>query len=1287
RLIQLPYYKITILFILIIAFNQSIDSEWSVISFPVESKYDEPREFINYHLGIRTREGEQAPGYLPGYRILELQKQIERKSKNNLRIEANGVVGWTERGPGNVPGRTRDILIWPGDPTNKTFFAGSAGGGIWKTVDEGLNWTNVTPDIPVMSISSIACADSSPAIIYAGTGEDFTGFNNIRGDGILKSTDSGNTWAIIPSTIGNADFQTITRLVVNPQNPNILLASTVSNNWSSSFQSGIMKSTNGGTSWTKVYSSQSGIVQQIVATPGNFNVLYAAFRGNGILKSSDMGNTWQLISSGFNINGRIELDVSPVNPLRLFASAEGNISGTGSDLYTSSDGGITWNGVNVNFSGNPVDFLGGQGWYDNTIACDPFNEKVVYYGGVNMFRTEVLSTFTTSTSYTVDQGSTIDFMDFVNFGATYYNGKLEVAEFANGISVELRYGPGKGQKAHRFMVPPTIGSGALDTEYDYYDYVDIPFEVWDVTNNRQLMISFRDQQRDGSYTLIHQNTTGDPLTHSREYFFINDVDYKLTPDPNIAKNAGHTYRQMYFMWPVLQSTAIWNPSNLPSSTLSIIASTGEKLFNGNTLIVSDAYNEFDGKNSFEQFTVSLHPDHHVIRPVITNANSKQFKLINGNDGGVFVSSASITPGITEGEWKFSGRGYRTSQLYGVAKKPGEHVYIGGMQDNGTWLSPSGSSPTASTVYDFVIGGDGFEVLWNYNNTNLIIGSSQYNRFRRTEDGGATWTTTTTGIEGDSPFFSKISNSNADPNVIFTVTSEGVFKSTNFGTSWQKKPITSFWTGNNYLDVEVSKANSNIVWAGSGMSSSSKLHVSLDKGESFQPVNNYNGQTMGVITSLGTHPYEENTAYALFSFSDGPKVLRTTDLGVNWVDISGFNGNPESNNGFPDVSAYCIYVRPDNPNIIWVGTDIGIVESLDNGQTWNLIQDFPNLSVWEMKGDDNQVVIATHGRGIWTAEMESNQMGIELPIIDRHGTTPDGDFIVESSLSETYDSLVVILNNKRIKSIKNPQIGKNQITFNYNPGIYAMKILGYKKTAPFYSKEIKINYLNLKLPSQSYGTDFENSSNDFYIDNNFTISKLINIDRKVLMSNFPFPNNTNSSNYLLTPIIVNNSNSKIYYSDIALIEPGDNSVHYSNPLFKDYVIIEGTTNGLDWIPISDGYDANFYTDWVENYNNSTITPDRFFFHSIDLNTVFNAGQKVLFRFRLFSDSNETGWGWAIDNLYIQQSIPLKIELYPNPSPDNIYVKIITSDPTDLAFKLFDSNGRLHLKTSHQILEAG
>lgn len=1225
-------------------------------------KLDQPDAFALFERGIRTRDGESAPKYRAGYVYSELKNAQKEQGAyySKARVNETNSITWVERGPSNVPGRTRAMVALPGDPAHNTWLAGSVGGGIWKTTDGGNSWVEKTKDLPNIAFSSIALAESNPDILYAGSGEGgLGGADLISGNGLFKSMDGGETWNQLSSTANNFDFQNINRVIVNPSDANTIVICTTNR---ADFNSGIYKSTDGGDSWNNTYliNATSRGVQQIVATPGNFNIQYAASNGVGVLKSIDAGNTWNTSNTGMNPDGRIEIAVSPVNTSKIFASVEGSATGSGSDLYISEDAGVTWSLVNVSFDGSAANYLGGQGWYDHTILCSPYDENIVYLGGVSLIQVTLGTGGTESvTNYNVQENGTNVFMSFVNFSASEFGGALEVGGDANETSVELRFGPGKSQMAHRFTVPDGAGSGVSDANYTYQNYVSVPFEAWDVDNNRQLMVSFRDQQKDGGFNLIEQNTAdGDEANHSREYIYINNVDYDPnTPDADIAANGGHVFKEMYFFWPVLTEGGTWDAANLPSSTLNIVSTTVSVL-NAATSIAVDPYNNFDGTNVFNQFGVDVHPDQHGLVAIKVDDVDKTFKILLSNDGGPFVSKTSANPGIAEDDWTMVGKTYNTSQFYGADKKPGEDVYFGGMQDNGTWLSPVNAS--ASSNYIFKIGGDGFEVLWHSMDANKLIGGSQYNGFMRSIDGGVTFSNAVSGLSGSAPFISKLATSRSLPDVIYAVSSDGVFKSVNFGGSWELTPINQFWSASSYtfLDVEVSRANANIVWAGSGISNTRRLHVSTDQGVTFEPTSNFD-MSMGTITKIATHPTEPNTAYALFSFAQSPKILKTEDLGQTWTDISGFGVNSSSSNGFPDVAVYCLYVRPDDPNILWAGTDIGIVESTDNGTNWHLLDnDMPKVAIWDMKGQDNQVIIATHGRGIWTATLDANQGVSKVsPEITAYGTSPQKTLELVVNSTESFDSTEVWIDGVAFKTFYPTTPGDYVVSVdNVASGIRTIKLISYLNGAPLQSNETSAVKIALSDYEKEYANFFKIPS-DFSIDG-LNIVGYANTQNRSLQTIHDYVNSVDAIAILTHPIIVSETNSLFNYEDIALVEPGDAGSGFGDDAFNDYVVVEATKDGLNWVPIADGYDASSQTKWLTAFESKTVPEDYSFYvdHSIDLKDNFVAGDTLLFRFRLHSNQQITGWGWSVDNLYIQTD-PLGVEepieiasfsVYPVPS---------------------------------------
>lgn len=1230
------------------------------INIGEEAREDAPEEFIKFHRGIRTQEGKNSPSYEDNYQFKELKKARELVSKKSLNARTqngNGVQEWKERGPGNVPGRTRGLIVDPDDTSNQTWFAGSASGGIWKTTNGGASWQWLTPQFPNLATTVLVMAPSNHNILYAGTGEGFGNLDGVQGHGIFKSSDKGVNWTLLEST---SNMEEINRILVDPTNASIVIAA--SNN-------GIYRSTNGGINWAKTF---SGVAQDLRATPGNFNTIYSSEYGKGVLKSIDGGLTWNYASNGINSNGRIEIAVSRINTNRIFASAQGTLSGVNSDLYISDNGGTTWALVDLQLSGKTLNYLGNQGWYDNTIECDPFNQNVVYVGGIGLYRVEITQGASGNPvgSYTLEEVNTASFLNLVNFGASAYQGKLSVGPSANKLNVEIRFGTSESQKAHRFLVPEGSTSGVPDASYSYADYVNVPFEVWDVTNNKQLMVSFRDQDRNGKFNLYEQNTTGTSLEQSREYIYISNVDYnESVPNTSIAATGGHIFQNMYFIWPTLSPGAVWNEATLPSSKLKFIYSEVVKV-SSSVISAADPYSEYDGKNN-RNF---VHPDQHNIIPIIESESLKTFRLLIANDAGLFLSLPSSTPGIAQGDWSKRGLGYNTSQFYGADKRPGAQQYFGGMQDNSTYYSPEGEVASLNTQYvtNILLSGDGFEVIWNNLDGRKMIGGSQFNNFSRSLDGGQTWSRAINGLtlSGSSPdqskfpFISKLANSTQAPDILFTAGSEGIWKSNDFGGSWTLTPISEKWGVTSFMDVEVSRANANIIWAGSGMSSTRSIYYSKNGGLTYQASKTYTQAVMGSITKLASHPTEQQTAYALFSIARSPKILRTKDLGETWEDITGFvTNNSSSTRGFPDVAVYCLYVRPDNPDILWAGTEIGIVESLDGGNSWALLEDFPNVSVWDMKGQDDEIVIATHGRGIWTAKVEASQTGlIQNPKIIALGTSPKSDLVLKVSLQEDFDSTQVWINNTKAGKLEASVPGEYIVTIKGAPkGTIEAKLISFKNTAPIHSVTFSGQHIVLNSYQKQYFNYF-NNSNDIVL-GNFSIQPFGNANTS-LKSLSNYPNNAEHVALLKQPIIVENDYPFFFYRDVAIVEPGASGSSFGQPAFKDYVVAEATKDGMNWIPIANGYNASFNSSWLTTYNSGQAgTSNLFIDQNINLKDKFNVNDTLLFRFRLFSDNSINAWGWAIDDLFIQQK-PTGIQETINTS----YAMSVLPNPNHGSFKL-------------------
>ena len=907
-----------------------------------ENKNDNPELFAEYHNGIRTRYGDTKPMYPSNHKIKELLKAkglASTKDLNKLTI-GDKLLDWTERGPGNVSGRTRGIIIDPDDPTFDTWYVGSVGGGVWKTTDAGANWSELTPGLPNLATSTLAMAESNHDIIYMGTGEGFFNIDQLDGNGLWKSIDRGITWEQIESTANNPEFQNIMRIIIDPDNENILLVATGPgyNYFPGTYPaSGIFKSVNGGDTWTKVFEDENHTVEHIIANPLNFNTQYATINSVGVIKSYDAGETWQDVSTGLNSFQRMEIAIAPTDTSRIYISAEGLNSGA--KLFVSEDGAETWL-VTGEINGWNVNWLGSQGWYDNTIAIDPYDEDITYVGGINLWGIEIQPGMDTIGQIVeVQQNNTSSFLSFFDWGMPWAGGGVGTGFDALGdmiqgvedddfVSVEVRFGPGKWQKAHRFIIGS--GGGSLD----YMDYIDVPFEIWDIDNNIQLMVSFNDIEENGFFDL----TDEDPVTGG-EFLMIHALPYDDTsPYPIIAQQNGAVYKMIYFIWPMLTQGATWDPNNLPESNLAII--WGDAVVKGIEITnITDGYGQYGGSSK------GVHVDHHNIVLVKTDEPSQSFRFVNGNDGGVSYSDdkgETFTQPVN---------GYNTTQFYGVDKMNSESRYIGGTQDNGSWISPVDPGSTSSWV--LTPGGDGFEAAWHYSDPLKILESSQFNNIYKTVDGGQTWSNASTGSGltdvggGYGPFFTKIAKSKQDPDLVFAVGYSGVWRSENFASLWTLISMPGGWIGNSsFTDIKISLVNPQIVWSGYSMVTGSPLYVSTNGGINFSETSVYPDVTLGRTSGIETHPVEDSSAFALFSFAKAPKILRTTDLGQTWEDISGFGTDTVSSTGFPDVAVFSLLVMPYDTDIIWAGTEIGIFETTDNAQSWHYIENgFPATGVW------------------------------------------------------------------------------------------------------------------------------------------------------------------------------------------------------------------------------------------------------------------------------------------------------------------------------------------------------
>jgi photosystem II stability/assembly factor-like uncharacterized protein len=295
---------------------------------------------------------------------------------------------WRSIGPFRG-GRVLTVSGVPGEPHH--FYFGAVNGGVWETQDAGRTWNPLFDAEPVGSIGALAIAPSDPRVIYVGTGEADMRSDIAQGAGVYRSRDAGHTW----QAVGLNDTQQIGRIVVDPNNANVLLVAALGHPYGASATRGVYRSSDGGAHWQRtLYKNDDTGAIDLAVTPGHPEVVFASLwqtrrppwnvyppssgPDGGLYKSTDGGITWRALEdSGLPAHpGRIGLAISPSQPQRVFALVDATDGG----LYRSDDGGVKWRRV----SADPR--IWRRGWYFGSVTIDPTNAEAVYICNTALYR-------------------------------------------------------------------------------------------------------------------------------------------------------------------------------------------------------------------------------------------------------------------------------------------------------------------------------------------------------------------------------------------------------------------------------------------------------------------------------------------------------------------------------------------------------------------------------------------------------------------------------------------------------------------------------------------------------------------------------------------------------------------------------------------------------------------------------------------------------------------------------------------------------------------------------------
>jgi len=790
--------------------------------------FDKPHEAMEYFLDGRT------DGKYIDYSLYE--RAMDHIKSTNISRTVGDVISWTPVGPGNIGGRTRAILIDPGDPLR--MFAAGIAGGVWRTTNGGASWEATSDLLDTIAVSTLAFQQQGTAsvntnVIYAGTGEAFFNIDAVRGAGILKTTDGGNTWVRLPST-NTTDFQIISKIVASPNDPQRIYAAT---------RTGLWRTTNGGTSWSSVFPSTAGggISDIEIRTDQNpdelliMNGISTSNSARGVYRSVNGGDTWTpsatLGTATAPDMGRVDIAIAPSNQAIAYALVSDRNNGDRVlDVYRSLDGGQTWASrltVNAPTSftqtstkwlllSNPVianlvpcgfgssNSMSSQGWYDNIIAVSPTDPDVVFAGGIDICRSD-------------DGGA--------NWGVISY-------WWVNGF-------PG----------------------YSHADQHGLTFHPqWNGTSNQTLFSA-----SDGGVNVTN-NALAAPGSGSVEGICYDSAGSVPTAVDWTSLNNGYEVTQFY------------HGRAYPTGTDSYMGGTQDNgTLRGTDIAGINAWTSLQGGDGGYVEINNANPN-------IIFAEFTRKSMTRSTNGGTFFLSASTTlpdattyqfihpfrldPSDPEIMWYGGRQPWRTTN----ASSAPDDLFNGIADINWT---QAGSSITGQTIASWAI--------HPANSNHVMFGTTQGNIFRNTSalsgTSGTAWTQQTSGLPngGSTGYMSWVEYDQNDStgNTVYATQSRfglgHVYRSTNGGSTWTN--ITGDLPDIPAHTIRVQPGFANILWVGTDLG----VFRSTNGGTNWIQVNSP-GFANAVVEAL-----EFQDDHTLYAFTHGRSVFRSRISGTSVND--------------------------------------------------------------------------------------------------------------------------------------------------------------------------------------------------------------------------------------------------------------------------------------------------------------------------------------------------------------------------------------------------------------------
>jgi len=656
-----------------------------------------------------------------------------------------------------------------------------------------------------------------------------------------------------------------------------------------------------------------GRITDIESPLGEPSVIYAGAATGGILKTVDAGNTWTNLFGNVPVISVGDIAIDPQNSQVIYCgTGEANSSSfsfLGNGMYKSEDAGQTWQNIGLNHSA-----------YIGRVIVDYSNSEKVFVAAC---------------------------------------GNLFSANDERGIYRSLN-----GGQTWERMLFISDSTSAIDLVQNPADPQVLYAAMWERARGLTYRRSF------GQTSGIWKSTDGgtswnELLSGLPKGDYVGRIGLSIAKsNPEIAYAFYDLVNSEVGVYKTLNGGQTWTRTN--DAALNGMNSNFGWYFgqirvdpvNASRVYVMGVslFGSNDGGNSWAELSGwNFHVDHHAM---FFNENNR---ILEGNDGGLYFSD-------NQGNSWSKINNLPLTQFYAidVDRQLPQRIY-GGTQDNNTIRTMSGGT----SDWQAILGGDGMYTLVDYTNSDMIYAEYQWGNLYRSMDGGYTMDYIAAPMSGDRVNWSApLAMHPEDPSILYFGTYR-VWKSTDYGSSWQ--PISGDLTHgtNDYFytltTIAVSSVNPSIVITGSG---DGKVFISTNNGQTWQDI------TAGLpnrwITHVAPDPFNAQTIYATLSGfrwdEPLPHVFCSTNLGQTWTDISG---------NLPEFPVNDIAIDPDLPGRLIVGTDAGLYGTTNGGQTWSWIWNgLPAVPVCALKihGPSRTIVAGTYGLSAYKASLDEIMTG-------------------------------------------------------------------------------------------------------------------------------------------------------------------------------------------------------------------------------------------------------------------------------------------------------------------------